>query len=375
MDLTYESRATFSENQARWDVTACLIRLPAKVLCTMQMSCKCASLNTALYIWLICNLDAGLITVTLHKPAAVRTCVWRLCHRRCEKHVSLLCTHYLLKLFAHFVTSVPPNAVLSPCSHSFRVFYSAASRLLFHQWQAAPPLSFIWVVGPWGPCYPAPIQASLSWEARRAGWATAGQNDKGCLDRRCNGTLRQREGGGTPTQTLPDRLKDGKMWADGQAKPPISRSHQPKVRCTADKHCLRLGLLRYCRWAVKDTRNDGWLQISPELQWRIIGEALQLHPAAFEAPLHQFSTARTMRWVCTTRNKTTACQQTLITLSFIKWWLFKLICFWSTVPPAPVPGRPVPHVFQHMAFKWTVPYRAWWEGDCFQSGLCEQRNI
>lgn len=72
--------------------------------------------------------------------------------------------------------------------------------------------------------------------------------------------------GGTATQTLPDRLKDGKMWADRQAKQATSRSHEPKVRRTADKYRLLLGLPRYCKWAVKDTRKDGGLQISPELQ-------------------------------------------------------------------------------------------------------------
>lgn len=52
------------------------------------------------------------------------------------------------------------------------------------------------------------------------------------------------------------RAERWKMWAARQAK----------VRCRADKHCLCLGRLRYCRWAVKDRRRDGRLQISPELK-------------------------------------------------------------------------------------------------------------
>lgn len=100
--------------------------------------------------------------------------------------------------------SVPLDARPSSRAHSFHVSHPSLSLLLptsslticilFHLSFLSPLtassyphffslsfpdlLSCLWVVGLHGPCYRAPIQTSLSWEARQARWATGRQMTK-----------------------------------------------------------------------------------------------------------------------------------------------------------------------------------------------------
>lgn len=83
--------------------------------------------------------------------------------------------HIFLSLYTASFTVCIPSLSLS----SFSFFYLFPSSNPPFPLNVLPRLfSCIRVEGLRGPCYPAPIQTSLSWKARRAGWATGRQNDK-----------------------------------------------------------------------------------------------------------------------------------------------------------------------------------------------------